>query len=496
MKKHMLRGLQRFICSIMVFLLVVGQPVFASGTARTDSPYFNSLMDFIQDQYHGEVSEEELFEGAVRGMFDTLDRYSVFMDHEEKEEFYGSISGNFGGIGVTIQESDDFVVVTKVFSGSPAEKAGILQGDIIVEANGTNLVGASVNSVSGVIRGEAGTIVRLGILRSGNPEIQYVDVVREIVKINPVTYENRNGIGYIKVETFNSNTHEYVTEALEYFDKRGITNLVLDLRNNPGGEMIQAVSLASKFVPEGPITYLDFKSEMYVDVEYHSDLKEQKYKLAVLVNGNSASASEIVAGAIQDTGAGKLIGTKTFGKAKVQNAIPILTLEAYNKYREQYGIDTVNVYELRHYGINPDQDEIYGYAQMTLGLYYTPDGKMIEGTGITPDISVDDPEYIDGVDILDIERLSRTGTFEPGSKGSDIIDAKLILRLLGYGITELNINFDEEFESALKEYQSSKKIKPTGILDVKTQIFLNADLLELILKYDGQYAAAVKYLKS
>jgi carboxyl-terminal processing protease len=156
----------------------------------------------------------------------------------------------------------------------------------------------------------------------------------------------------------------------------------------------------------------------------------------------------------------------------------------------------VNVYELRHYGINPDQDEIYGYAQMTLGLYYTPDGKMIEGTGITPDISVDDPEYIDGVDILDIERLSRTGTFEPGSKGSDIIDAKLILRLLGYDITELNINFDEEFESALKEYQSSKKIKPTGILDVKTQIFLNADLLELILKYDGQYAAAVKYLKS
>ena len=107
------------------------------------------------------------------------------------------------------------------------------------------------------------------------------------MKVNPVTYENRNGIGYIKIETFNSNTSEYITEALEYFDKRGINRLVLDLRNNPGGETLQAVMLAAEFVPEGLITLLDYKSQMYRDVEYHSNLKEPKYKLAVLVNGGA-----------------------------------------------------------------------------------------------------------------------------------------------------------------------------------------------------------------
>ena len=315
------------------------------------------------------------------------------------------------------------------------------------------------------------------------------------MKVNPVTYENRNGIGYIKIETFNSNTSEYITEALEYFDKGASTGwcwICVTIR----GETLQAVMLAAEFVPEGLITLLDYKSQMYRDVEYHSNLKEPKYKLAVLVNGGSASASEIVAGAIQDTGAGKLIGTRTYGKAKFQNAVPVLTPEAYDKYREQYGIDTVNVYELRSYGIYPDQEEIYGYAQMTLGVYYTPSGKLIDGIGIAPDIPVDDPGTANGVHILGVQRLSKSEDLEPGSKGTDIINAKMILKILGYEINELDINFDEKLESAIKEYQSSKRMKPSVVLDVKTQIFLNADLLELVLKYDGQYAAAVEYLKN
>jgi carboxyl-terminal processing protease len=493
-KKYPLRGAHRIICSVVIVLLIVGQPAYASEAVRNDSPYFNEMMDFIKDHYYGEVSDEMLFEGAVKGMFLYLDSYTTFMTPEEKDAFYGSISGNFGGIGVTLQLSGDYIVVTQVFRGSPAEKAGMLQGDIIVEAEGTNLAGASLDDATAIIRGEPGTTVRLGVLRGGSTV--YIDVVREIVKVNPVTYENRNGIGYIKIETFNSNTSEYITEALEYFDKRGINRLVLDLRNNPGGETLQAVMLAAEFVPEGLITLLDYKSQMYRDVEYHSNLKEPKYKLAVLVNGGSASASEIVAGAIQDTGAGKLIGTRTYGKAKFQNAVPVLTPEAYDKYREQYGIDTVNVYELRSYGIYPDQEEIYGYAQMTLGVYYTPSGKLIDGIGIAPDIPVDDPGTANGVHILGVQRLSKSEDLEPGSKGTDIINAKMILKILGYEINELDINFDEKLESAIKEYQSSKRMKPSVVLDVKTQIFLNADLLELVLKYDGQYAAAVEYLKN
>lgn len=487
----------RLICCITTVLLLFVQPVYAADAVRNYSPYFNSLMDFIQDQYYEEVPEEVLLEGSVRGMFGTLDNYTTFLSHEEKDEYYSSVSGNFGGIGVVMRESDGYIVVMQVYSGSPAEKAGVLQGDIIVEADGTKLVDSSINAASTIIRGEPGTVVRLGILRKGSPDTVYIDVVREIVKINPVTFENRNGIGYIKLESFNSNTDEYITNALKYFDKIGINKLVLDLRNNPGGEVVQAVKLAEKFVPEGLITFLDYKSEMYLDMEFYSELEEQKYKLAVLVNGNSASASEIVAGAIQDTGAGKLIGTKTFGKARFQSAVPILTPAAFEKYRERYGINTVNVYMLQNFGIYPPEDEIYGYAQMTLGLYYTPNGRMIDGTGLMPDIQVDDPEYIAGmVDILGVQRLSKSDVFELGDKGTDIINAKLILWILGYDINELDINFDEELESVLKEYQTSNKINASGILDIKTQIFLNADLLELILKYDGQYAEAVRYLKN
>lgn len=497
MKNRLFRRAHRLVCCIAAVLLLFVQSAYAADVVKNDSPYFNSLMDFIQDQYYGEVSEETLFDSAVRGMFDTLDTYSTFLSHEEKDAYYGSVSGNFGGIGVVLRESDGYIVVMQVYSGSPAEKAGILQGDIIVEADGTKLVDSSLDAASTAIRGEPGTAVRLGILRKGSTDTVYIDVVREIVKINPVTFENRNGIGYIRLDSFNSNTYECITDALEYFDKRGIDKLVLDLRNNPGGEVVQAVKLAEKFVPEGLITFLDYKSEMYMDMEFYSDLEEQKYKLAVLVNGNSASASEIVAGAIQDTGAGKLIGTKTFGKARFQSAVPILTPAAFERYREQYGISTVNVYMLRSFGIFPTEDEIYGYAQMTLGLYYTPNGRMIDGTGLMPDIKVDDPEYIDGVmDILDVQKLSKSAVFELGDKGTDVINAKMILWILGYDINEMDIDFDEELESALKEYQSSNRISASGILDIKTQISLNADLLELILKYDGQYAEAVKYLKN
>jgi len=493
-KKYSVRRALCYVCIITVVLLMVWQPVYGSSTVRDDSSYFVRLMDFIQDQYYDEVSDETLLEGAVRGMFGSLDEYTSFMNRDKKNEFYSTITGSFGGIGATMQQSDEYIVVVNVYRGSPADKAGIFQGDIIVEADGTNLVGASVNDAAEIIRGEPGTKVRLGLLRNG--DTIYIDVVREIIKVNPVTYENRNGIGYIKLEIFNSNADEYITEALKYFDKIGISRIVLDLRNNPGGDVAQAVSLAEKFVPAGPIAFLDYKSDMYLDVGFSSELREQKYKLAVLVNGSSASASEIVAGAVQDRGAGKLIGTKTFGKAKVQTAVPILTPAAYFKYRQLFGIDTVNVYDLYNNGIAPSQDEIYGYAQMTVGLYYTPAGRMIDGVGITPDIQADDPEYINGVDIINVQKLSKTSVFKPGSKGNDVVNAKLILRLLGYGIENADVNFDEELESALKEYQSEKKINASGILDIKTQTFLNVDLNELIMQYDGQYAAAVKYLKS
>lgn len=492
MKNSIRKSLSRVLCIAVLILVLGSQTVYAADTAGI-SGYLDSVMEFIQEEYYGELTDEGLIEDAIRGMFNSLDDYTVFYNNEEKDIYMESITGVFGGIGVTMEINGDYITIIKVFSESPAEKAGLQQGDKIVEAGGTDLVKATTEKAASIIRGEPGTKIKLGVLRNG--EKLYFEMVREIIKVNPVIYENRNGIGYIKLDMFNENTSEYIQKALAEFDKRNITNIVLDLRDNPGGEVNQAVALADNFVTGGLITKLDYKSEKYTDLSYFSITKPQKYKVAVLVNGATASASEIVSGAIQDAGTGVLVGTKTFGKAKFQGLIPILTKDSYEKYSRALGIDVITVYELYDNDILPFDEDIFGYAKMTLGVYYTPKGRMIDGVGLTPDIQAADPEPVAEVSVPSIQRLTKSVDFKLNSQGSDVYNAKKILKVMGYDISKIDNNFDKEFEEAIIKYQKTRTLDVNGILDVKTQIALNADLLQLILKYDTQYAAAVKYLK-
>jgi carboxyl-terminal processing protease len=488
------RSVSRILCLAVLIFLLGQQAVYAADTV-SGTAYLDIVMELIQEQYYGETTDDILIDNAIRGMFNSLDDYTTYYDDEEKEVFMDSITGVFGGIGVTMEVSGDYIIVSKVLSESPAEKAGLMQGDKIVEADGIDLVKAASDKAASIIKGEPGTAVRLGVLRNGSSDRIYINVVREIIKINPVTYENRNGIGYIRLDMFNENTEEYINKALAEFDSRKISNIVLDLRDNPGGEVGQAVALAEKFVHEGLITRLDYKSPRYRDIEYYSGLEQPKYKLAVLVNGMSASASEIVSGAVQDTNAGILVGTKTFGKAKFQSLIPLLTREAYERYSKVLGRDIVNAYELYNYDIYPTEDDINGYAKITLGVYYTPKGRMIDGVGLTPDIAVKDPELAAGISVPGIQRLTKSNELRLDDQGSDIYNAKKILKVMGYEIKSVDSNFDKDFETSLKKYQTAKGLNAGGALDIKTQIALNADLLQLVLKYDTQYAAAVKYLK-
>ncbi len=484
------------ICLVLIALLLLGQSAFAADTAadQNNQEYIQSVIDMIRDKYKGPLTDEQLVGGALKGMLGSLDPYTTYYTPKEADTFLGSITGVFGGIGVTLELSGDYVIATKVFQASPAEKAGIIQGDKIVEADGKSLVKITPDDAATLIKGNPGTKVKLGILRNGSNTIKYFEIVREIIKVNPVTYEIRNGIGYIKLEMFNENTDEFMTKALAEMDKNKITKIVLDLRDNPGGEVGQAVALAKKFVPKGLITKLDYKSENYSDIEYNSDLEKTKYKLAVLVNGMSASASEIVSGAVQDTGAGKLVGTKTFGKAKFQGILPILTPEAFEKYSKQTGIKSVNGYDLAAYGIDPLKSEIAGYTKMTLGLYYTPKGRMIDGKGLTPDVAVADPKPVAEISINSIQGLTKSTKLVLNSQGIDVYNAEKILKVLGYKIGDLDTALDAKTVSAIKEYQKAKKLTVNGSLDFATQDALNAELLKLIAKYDAQYSAAVKTL--
>lgn len=511
----------RVVCTVLIAFLFFGQASYASALGQqaqqtelaertgqseetqepqqgeqsvSDLLYLGGVLEMIRDQYKGDISEDELVYGAVRGMLGSLDAYTTYFDNEQTDTFIESINGAFGGIGVSMRVNGDYITILEVYPGTPAEKAGLLQGDMIVEADGISLVKQDTDKAASVIRGEVGTKVSLGILRDGSDIVKMVDVTREIIRINPVTYEIRGDIGYIKLDSFNENTDEFMTKALKEMDKNDITKLVFDLRDNPGGEVNQAVQVARKFVPKGLITKLDYHSSRYDDINYYSYLEEPKYKLAVLVNGTSASASEIVAGAIQDTGAGKLVGTKTYGKAKFQSLIPLLSLDAFNKYAQK-GIYTVSGNELQaFYGIAPKDSEIVGYTKMSLGVYYTPNGRMIDGAGLVPDIVEDDFQPVNGVCIDTIKKLRGTVLLKLNSVGIDVYYAEMLLKAMGYKIETPDNLLDEDSVVALRSYQKKSGLYVDGILGDKTRVALNNDFLKLINKYDNQYVAAVASL--
>lgn len=488
-----------FIIFLLMFFMVFSQIIVtyaASDNQNTiDAVYLQNIINMIFEKYNGQITVDQLMQGALKGLFDTMDPYTAFFTPEEADSFLGTIEGTFTGIGISMEPSGDYIMISKVFPGSPAEKSGIIQGDRIIEVDGKNMIGATLEEAVSLIKGEAGTKVKLGIIRNGRTGSLILEITRAVISINPVTYDIVNGIGYLRLDMFSSNTGAYLAQALNEMDKKQITKIILDLRGNPGGEVVQAVEAARNFVPEGVITKLDFKSDQFTDITYESNLKAPKYKLAVLVNGMSASASEIVAGAIQDTRAGTLIGTKTFGKAKVQGLIPVLTPEASARYEQQLGINVVDASELSLlYGIVPEDNEIIGYSKMTIGFYYTPAGRMIDGTGIIPDIAVEDARPVLGIDLAGIQKLTRT--YKPGLNdgGTDVLNAEKILKILGYDVDTPDSFLDGKAFRAVKKFQKDVKLFPYGVIDFNTQKALNDALDSIIMKYDKQYAKAVELL--
>lgn len=496
MKRNNIRIFMRGICFIMIIFILLGQSAFAAASAD-DEAYLDAVRDMIRDQYYGSLSDGQLNGGSIEEIFDALDDYTTFLPADKMNTYMQSVTGVFGGIGISMEMNEKYILVVDVFPGSPAEKSGLRQGDKIVEVDGTGIDEASADELAAMIKGEQGTKVRLGIMRNvTGSKIYYVNIKREFINMNPVSYEIRNGIGYIKIESFYDNTNKYLTEVLNKMDEAGIKNIVLDMRDNPGGEVSAAVAVAENFVPKGKITTLDFKSVKYTDVEYDSENTQCKYKLAVLVNENTASAAEIVAGAIQDTGMGVIVGTKTFGKAKFQSVLPILSKEAFQKYYKQSGIKVINGLELYNYGIAAGDDELAGYAKMTLGVYYTPSGRMIDLEGLTPDIMVEDPEPVSGIDIRSIAKLTKVIVPALNAQGVAVNKAEKLLKMLGYNVGKIDTTLDADTLKAIMQYQKDRGIPEWPYLSFATQDALNDDYLKLINKYDTQYNAAVKALSN
>ncbi|MCR4440629.1 MAG: S41 family peptidase [Peptococcaceae bacterium] len=489
--------LSRFLTVFVLLFILLILPVPGAIAVGTELPeqYLKGILNLIQQKYLDETSTDSLVQSALEGIFDGLDEYTAFYTPPEADDFLATVKGRYVGIGAVLKKFGDTIVVYSVFPESPADKAGLIPGDKIIAVDGIGVTGMSVDQTGEMIKGEEGARVVLEIARPGRQGMIKIEAKRAEIKINPVETRVIENTGLIKILYFNENVEEYMQKALMDMDKQSINKIILDLRDNPGGEASAAAAVAKNFVPKGLITKLDFKEKDKEDVYYYSELEEPRYKLVVLVNGNTASASEILAGAIQDTRAGILLGTRTYGKSKVQNVIPLLTPQAYEKYSKTYGIDSPDAFLLtERYNIGLQENEIIGWVKMTTGEYYTPKGRRIDRQGLVPDVVVQDYAPVKGIDVYEIGRLRQKE--KPGleTESIDVANAEKILKLLGYEIETPDLLLDNKTFQAIKKYQADKGFYSYGVLDFATQRALNGELDRLILQSDQQLAKALELL--
>lgn len=327
------------------------------------SEKISTIATILDQKYVDEIDFDKMEEGIYDGMVRALgDPYTDYMTAKEFSQFLEDNEGEFYGIGVEViaDTTDGSIRVISPIIGTPAEKAGILPDDRIIKVNDTDVSAESIDEAIKLIKGEEGTSVKVTIYRQSTGEIKDFDIVRE--KINVQTVESKivdDNIGYLRITSFKENTYDQFKEHYDNLMGQNIKGLVIDVRNNPGGNLDVVEKITDMLIPEGTLVYTIDKEGKRED--YTSDANCINIPLCVLVNGNSASASEILSGAVQDTGTGKLVGTQTFGKGLVQGLYPL---------SDGSGL------------------------KITIQKYYTPKGVCIQGEGITPDYVVELPEEL------------------------------------------------------------------------------------------------------
>ncbi|MBW1980311.1 MAG: S41 family peptidase [Deltaproteobacteria bacterium] len=321
---------------------------------------FSDALDIIQENYVKEVDQEKLIDGAISGMLKTLDPHSSYLNQDAYKELQVETKGSFGGIGIEITIRDGVLTVVSPLEGTPAYELGIQAGDQILKVDGEPTKDMSLMEAVKKMRGPKGTKVTLTIMRKGFTKPKEFTVIRAIIPIKSVRAKSMgSGIGYVRISQFQSTTTKDLRNALDSLEKelKPMRGLILDLRNNPGGLLDQAVKVSDEFLDEGLIVYTGGRIKSQ-DMEFraHKNMHPHPYPLVALVNEGSASAAEIVAGALQDQKRAVILGVKTFGKGSVQTVIPLRNGSA---------------------------------IRLTTALYYTPSGRSIQATGIQPDIVVE-----------------------------------------------------------------------------------------------------------
>ncbi len=359
-------------------MVLVGQPVMNANAAGNETyrqlAIFGDIFERVRANYVDEPNEKELVENAINGMLSALDPHSSYLNSDDAEDMRTQTRGEFGGLGIEVTMEDELVKVITPMYGTPAEAAGVLAGDFISAIDGVEVRGLTLQDAVEKMRGPVNTPIVLTIVREGADKPFDITIMRDVIKVQAVKYRAEDDIGYMRVISFTEQTFEDLERGIQELEKEigpeRLKGYVLDLRLNPGGLLDQAINVSDAFLEKGVIVSTRGRDDR--DSRRFSaragDLANGK-PIVVLINGGSASASEIVAGALQDHRRATVLGTQSFGKGSVQTIIPLGDA---------------------------------GALRLTTALYYTPAGVSIQGKGISPDIKVEQtlPEELQGRDDL------------------------------------------------------------------------------------------------
>jgi carboxyl-terminal processing protease len=440
---------KNILVSGIVFLAFGASAVSAAETKDKSERYrdleiFNNVMHFIENNYVDEVKKSELMHGAIKGMLETLDPHSNFMPPDVFRDMQLDTSGKFGGVGIEIGMKDNVLTVISPIEDTPAWRAGLKPNDRIVKINGESTKGFTLTEAVSKMRGKKGSEVKLSVYRAGMDRFRDVSLKRETIKIQSVKFEDLEpGFGYVRLTSFNENASEDLKKAIAKLEQKNkLRGLVFDLRMNPGGLLDQAVEVSSLFIDDGIVVSTIGRNKDQKDVKYaRKGVARKDFPVAVLVNSSTASAAEIVAGALQDHHRAVVMGQPTFGKGSVQTVIPI---------GQDMGL------------------------KLTIARYYTPSGRSIQEKGVQPDILLDD---------FDSKILSEARRKQDGMREKD----------LKSHLVNTDDDSSKEFKKEELDALAGKGKKPEVNAETKDD---EMTPLKFEPKEDYQVREALNYIKS
>ncbi|MFD0590692.1 S41 family peptidase [Paenibacillus sp. GCM10027627] len=419
----------------------------------------NAVLELIETKYYEDVERKEVLDGAVSGMMSALDDpYSVYMEEETAHHFAESIEGSFTGIGAEVTTENGNVVVVSPIKGSPAERSGLLAKDVLISVNGESLDGLSLRQAVAKIRGPKGTKAKLVVRRSGFSEPVQLVLIRDDIDVETVYSTLRSdGVGVIEIRQFSLNTAKRFKEELAKLEEQGVKGLVLDVRNNPGGVLPVVIEISQLMMKEGSVVVQVEDRNGKREKTLAKGGKQKDYPIAVLTNKGSASASEILAGALQEAAGAKVIGEQSFGKGTVQ--------VSYNKALGDGSL-----------------------VKMTIAKWLTPNGNWIHKKGVAPNLAVAPP------DLYTVARMNLQETLKPDSLSEQVRSAQIMLHGLGYEPKREDGYYGPETTGAVKAFQGDHGLAVTGEIDSKTAQKLEQAVVKWIQnkENDAQLLEAIK----